>query len=137
MRNLYLHQNNFTVEGLKAITESETLSGLEVLYLKANILGVEGARILAESPYLRHLKELYLQGAFIGQEGLEAICRSPVLKTIQKLNISYNGLDDRAADVLISTGSFFATVDLYGNQLSQQAAERIRASGIVQKLLYD
>ena len=108
-----------------------------MLYLKANRLGVTGGQILANSPSWRNLVELYLEGAFIGQKGLEALCESPVLKTVRKLNLSYNGLDDRVADLFISTGISFMILDLYGNKLSQDAAKRIRGSGFVQKLLYD
>ena len=66
----------------------------------------------------------------LGNDGLAQLCNGGSWPNLTALSLAQNGLGGKSAQVLAETKSFpkLITLDLYGNNISDEAVEVIRCS---------
>jgi Leucine-rich repeat (LRR) protein len=76
------------------------------------------------------MKELYLGRTQLGNDGLAQLCNGGSWPNLTALSLAQNGLDDKSAHMLAETKLFpkLITLDLYNNNISDEAVDAIRCS---------
>jgi len=113
---------------LATLARSTTLR-MSRLILQRNDLTAAGARSLAHAVWAPQLVHLDLSSnEMVQDEGLEALATSPRLTALETLVLSYVGLYDRAADLILGSPVFarLRTLDV-SNNMSREDLARVRA----------
>lgn len=113
---------------LATLAKSTTLR-MSRLILQRNDLTAAGARSIASAVWAPQLVHLDLSSnEMVQDEGLEALATSSHLMSLETLVLSYVGLHDRAADLILASQVFarLRTLDV-SNNMSRDDLARLRA----------
>lgn len=123
------------LEGLTALSGSESLSGLRSLSLTgAEDLGDEGAEVLAKTRL--SLARLYLSATGLSDEGVTVLARAKPLQPLEFLALNRNGLSDEGAGALAASKALtnLQRLELERNELSEEGALAFRPAKALPKL---
>jgi uncharacterized protein (TIGR02996 family) len=146
LRALRLQSNGIGIAGVRALTGSATLTGLEELdlsgpgyyeqYYDDPIINAAGLESLAGWSGLARVRSLTLSGSDVRRPGLRALLRSPYAVALKQLSLRGGRLDGEAlaefADATVSPRP--EALDLGGNVLKDLGAEYVALAPCLREL---
>ncbi|MBY0230942.1 MAG: hypothetical protein K2W96_16775, partial [Gemmataceae bacterium] len=105
-----------------------------------NGLRAFGLRPLLHSPHLGPVHSLRLDGNRLGEMGGQVLARWPGLKGVRTLSLGNCGLGEVAARELLDGLGPLSLLDLHGNDIPDEVADRFRAAqeaGRIAELVLD
>jgi uncharacterized protein (TIGR02996 family) len=136
VRSLKLRGRPFTLDHVRAVSESPALARLTRLAVFSNTLGRDGAEVLAGAEGLRHLEILELVYCGLGDAGLRALLGSPHLTRLKELRVPQNGLTAAAVRALAECRHLrgLRVLDLEHNSLDDDGARVLSLCPAVERL---
>jgi uncharacterized protein (TIGR02996 family) len=129
LNHLSLHTNAIGDEGVQALAASPNWRSLAALDLARCDAGPAGAAALAGSPHLGGLLALFLSENAVGDEGAAALAGSPQLSGLAALHLRANAITDAGALALADSPHLdsLEILAVADNHISKQAIGRLRA----------
>jgi uncharacterized protein (TIGR02996 family) len=117
LRSLALSHNALTLDALRVLVESSSLTGLRELNLSGNRLTHEAMTVLGGSRLLPQLETLHLDSNLLGDAGALAVRDWPALPRLKRLFLRHNQIFVAGVQALAAAPALahLLSLDLFGN----------------------
>jgi len=134
---LNLINNRLTHEAVRVLADKRLLSQLETLSLDHNLLGDAGALAMREWPSLPRLTRLSLGNNQLFSAGVKALAEAAALRELISLNLSRNvSCDDGAADLASSDWKRLQALKLWFSGVGDRGVQALARSETLSQLTW-
>jgi uncharacterized protein (TIGR02996 family) len=135
LKALHLDRCEFTALGIRKLSKAAFMTTLRYLNLSHNNLGSKGlAGLFKANP--AELHTLVAAGCDLGGSGAQALARAPESDALMDLDLSWNGIGDKAARAFGSTAHLrnLLVLRLKQNRITKPAADALATSPLGKRL---